>query len=102
MVHLYMEWLHKSGKFPVVLFGFTKYVNMLKITVLFRHYKQTTDRNCMFCTWSDKIKKGYWFNTNTGEKVAVIRRECEMYTTVFWKYSMLRFLNKFWIFRCVW
>jgi hypothetical protein len=43
---------------PIVLFGFMKYVNTLKITVLFRHYKQATDRNCVFYIWSDKITKG--------------------------------------------
>jgi hypothetical protein len=44
---------------PIVLFGFTKYVNTLKITVLLRHYKQATDRNCVFCIWSGKITKRY-------------------------------------------
>jgi hypothetical protein len=67
---------------PIVLFGFTKYVNTLKIAVLFTHYKQATDRNCMFCIKSDKITHRYQYIRNTGGKVAVIRRECEMYTTV--------------------
>jgi hypothetical protein len=67
---------------PKVLFGFAKYVKTLKITVLFKHYKQATDRKCVFCIWSDKITKWYQYNRNTGGKVAVIRRECETYTTV--------------------
>ena len=39
-----------------------------------------TERNGMFCVWSDKIPTSCWYGGKV--KVAVIRKECEMYTTV--------------------
>lgn len=80
---------------PKGLFGFTKYVNTLKITVLFKHYKHATDRNCVFCIWSDKITKRYRYNRNTGEKVAVVRSECETYTTLVLFIECWDFLTNF-------
>jgi hypothetical protein len=71
-----------NGKLSIVLFGFSKYINSLTIIILFRYYKQTIERNCVFCIWSDKITKRCWYNRNTGGKVAVIRKECKTYTTV--------------------